>query len=711
MAVANNLSRREFFRAGAAASGGLLVAFYLPLATEAGEGTASFAPNAFIRLRRDGSITLIVGRSEMGQGVLTSLPMLLADEMDADWKRVRVEQAPALPAYANPLMHINLTGGSNSVRGSWIELRQAGAVARTMLIAAAAERWKVNTSDCRAHNGYILGPREQRLSYGALAARAAAQPVPTNVTLKRPEAFTLIGRPIPRVDTPLKVNGRAVFGIDVKLPGMLQAVVARSPVFGGKVKSFDPAPAKAVAGVREVIQISTGVAVVAEHFWAAKQGRDALRVEWEQGPLGDLDSGEITRMLSAAADKPAVVAQKIGDAQRAQASAAKTVEAVYQLPYLAHATMEPMNCTADVRPDRCDVYAPTQGQTPALHEAMRITGLPADKVNVTTTFLGGGFGRRGMVDYVVEAVEVSKALGRPAKVIWTREDDMRHDGYRPVNYSRLQGGLDRNGNIVAWQHRIAAPSLMLDLQGHRPPRDLDKYAVEGAVDLPYAIPNQQIEYALVAPGIPVHFWRSVGHSYTAFVVESFVDELAAAAGKDPYEFRLKMVEQARRYRNVLMLVADKAGWGKPLPAGVARGIALHNAFGSYVAEVAEVSIEGKGEVRVRRVVAAVDCGTIVNPNTIEAQVQSAIVYGLSAALMGEITIRHGGVVQHNFDDYPVLRLPQMPKVEVYPVAGGPPMGGIGEVAVPPIAPAVANAIFALSGKRVRNLPIRAKDLA
>jgi len=710
MAVATNLSRREFFRAGAAASGGLLVAFYLPLA-EASQAGTSFAPNAFIRLRRDGSITLIVGRSEMGQGVLTSLPMLLADEMDADWKRVRVEQAPALPAYANPLMHINLTGGSNSVRGSWIELRQAGAVARTMLIGAAAQRWKVKASDCDARSSYVIGPRHQRLSYGALAMAAASQPVPSKVTLKSPEEFSLIGRPIARVDTPIKVNGRAVFGIDVKLPGMMHAAVARSPVFGGKVKSFDPAPAKAVAGVREVVQISTGVAVVAEHFWAAKQGRDALRVEWDQGALGDLDSGEIERMLSEAGDKPAVVAQRIGDAQRAQASAAKTIEAIYRLPYLAHATMEPMNCTADVRPDRCDVYAPTQGQTPALREAMRITGLPAEKVNVTTTYLGGGFGRRGMVDYVVEAVEVSKALGRPAKVIWTREDDMRHDAYRPVNYSRLAGGLDRNGNIVAWQHRIAAPSLLQDLQGHRPPHDLDKYAVEGAVDLPYAIPNQQIEYALVAPGIPVHFWRSVGHSYTAFVVESFVDELAAAAGKDPYEFRLKLVEGARRYRNVLMVAADKAGWGKPLPTGVGRGIALHNSFGSYVAEVAEVSIEGKGEVRVRRVVAAVDCGTIVNPNTIEAQVQSAIVYGLSAALMGEITIRHGGVVQHNFDDYPVLRMPQMPKVEVYPVAGGPPMGGIGEVGVPPIAPAVGNAIFALSGKRVRNLPIRPKDLA
>jgi isoquinoline 1-oxidoreductase beta subunit len=712
MASAMQLNRREFIRAGAAAGGGLMLSLCLGPAAKAAAGKDSFAPNAFIRLAPNGRVTMIVGRSEMGQGVMTALPMLLADEMDVDWKMVHVEQSPAAPAYANPINHIMLTGGSSSVRSSWMQLRTAGATARAMLLAAAAHKWKTTPAQCRTENGVVMGPGGRRAGYGSLADAAAAQPMPAKVTLKTPDQFRLIGKPIPRVDTPAKVQGKARFGIDVVLPNMLQASVARCPVFGGSVKHFEDSAARRVPGVRDVVQISSGVAVVADHFWAARQGRDALKIEWDEGPHKDLDSAAISAMLAAGTRKPAVVAQRIGDAPTAQSKAAKKLQAVYEVPYLAHATMEPMNCTADVRADSCDVYAPTQFQTGTQMTAAKITGLPVEKVNVVTTFLGGGFGRRGGVDFVADAVEISKAVHRPIKVIWTREDDMRHDGYRPAACCAMEAGLDSNGRLVSWSTSIAAPSIALSMRHQMPPGGLDRNAVEGAVDLPYDIPNQLISYTLVDPGIPVQYWRSVGHSYTVFMVESFLDEVAAAAGKDPYEFRLGLLGKAPRYKQVLSLAADKAGWGKPLPAGVHRGIAMSFAYGTYVAQVAEVSVAGKGELTVRRVVCAVDPSTIVNPNTVEAQIQSAIVYGLTAALYGDITIKNGGVVQHNFDDYPLLRIDRMPLVEVHQMAGGgAALGGMGEPGVPPLAPAVCNAIFAATGKRVRRLPIRPADLA
>ncbi|MGH7906681.1 MAG: molybdopterin cofactor-binding domain-containing protein [Candidatus Binataceae bacterium] len=715
MAAAPRISRRDFIRASAAAGGGLMIAFYLPQALAAensGKPAAkAFAPNAFIRISPDNKVTLLVGRSEMGQGVMTSLPMILADELDADWTLVHVEQAPAEPAYRNPMTGVNLTGGSTSVRGSWMELRKAGASARAMLVSAAAKKWRVKTSQCRTENSQVISGGRS-LKYGELAEAAASEPLPHHVTLKKPSQFTLIGKPIARVDIPEKTNGRAVFGIDVKLPGMRQAAVAQCPVFGGKLKSFDASVTSKMKGVRGIVPISSGVAVVADHFWPALKARDALKIEWDYGKLANLDSAEITRRFAAASKHQGAIARKEGDTHGAQAYAAVKLNAIYQVPYLAHVTMEPMNCTADVRPDRCDVYAPTQAQTGAKQMAKRITGLPEDRINIITTFLGGGFGRRSEQDFVAQAVEISKAIKAPVQVIWPREEDVQHDFYRPAFYNVLNGGLDKKGNPVAWSHRIVGPSILEQMSPGRVHNGIDPTSVEGAAQIPYDIPNITVDYVLDDPGIPVGFWRSVGHSFTGYVVESFVDEMAAAAKKDPYQFRAGLLRKSPRHLRVLELAAEKAGWGKPLPKGVHRGIAVHASYGSYAAQVAEISIDSSGAIDVRRVVCAVDSGTIVNPDTIRAQMESGIVFGLSAVLMEAITLEHGRVMQANFDTFRVVRMNQTPKMEVYPIAGGgEALGGIGEPGTPPIAPAVTNAVYAATGKRIRTLPINPKDLA
>jgi isoquinoline 1-oxidoreductase beta subunit len=633
--------------------------------------------------------------------------MLLAEELEADWSKVRIEFAPADKAYANPMFGVQGTGGSTSVRAAWMPLRKAGAAAREMFIAAAAATWGVQQSECRAERGAVVhGASKRRLSYGALVAKAAALPVPGDVPLKAPKDWKILGTPVKRLDTPPKVDGSAEFGLDVKVPGMLVAVVARCPVPGGKVASFDATKAKAVPGVRQVVQISSGIAVVADGYWPAKRGRDALEVTWDEGPNAQISSASISQLLSQRTEQPGAVARHDGeDPDPLLAVAVTKVEAAYELPFLAHATMEPMNCTASVRADGVDVWAPTQFQTGAQGLGAKIGGVPPDTVKVHTTYLGGGFGRRFELDFIQEALETSKAAGVPVKVIWSREDDIRNGQYRPACYHRLRAGIDGGGQPTVWTHRFAAPSILARVFGPQSIKDgIDNEAVEGGVGMPYAVPNVRVEFALTDLGIPVGFWRSVNNSFHAFVVESFVDELAHAARKDPYEYRRDLLTKAPRHLGVLNLAARHAGWGTPLAAGRARGIAVWKAFESYVAQVAEVSVDA-GDVRVHRVVCAVDCGPVVNPDIVAAQMQSAIVFGLTAALWGEIAIDKGRTQQSNFHDYRMLRMAEMPVVEVHIVPSSDAQGGVGEPGTPPIAPAVCNALFALTSKRIRKLPI------
>ena len=702
------LTRRDFLRVSAAAGGGLLLGFALPDPSSAAEGETAggFSPNAWIRIDDDGQVTLQVASSEMGQGILTGIAMILAEELDAVWSRVTAEFAPADPAYFNPMFGRQGTGGSTAVRAFWTPLRTAGATAKALLLQAAAGQWQVEPSQCHARNGEVIHDAGgNRLSYGALAAAAASLPVPDAVFLKEPEEFVLLGRPLPRLDTPVKVDGSAVFGMDVRLPGLLTATVARCPTIGGKLKSFDDKAALAVAGVKAVKQISSGVAVIAEHFWAAKQGRDALEVQWDAGPNQGLDSKAIAAAFAKAVEAQGVVARSDGDIEGALAHAAKTIEAVYTVPYQAHACMEPMNATADVRADGCDVYVPTQGQTGAQDAAMELTGLPRERVRVHTTFLGGGFGRRGDTDFVVEAVECSKAVGRPVKVIWTREDDLLYDKFRPASHNRLRGGVDAQGKIVAWEHRIAGAPIRGQKRRGLVEGETDSSSVEGAKNIPYAIASLFVSYVMYNPGIPVGYWRSVGSSQNAYITECFFDELAALAGKDPLQARLELMDGYPRHAGVLRLAAEKAGYGKPLPAGHAHGIAVAASFGSFVAQVAEVSIE-RGRVRVHRITCALDCGVVVNPDSVRAQMEGAIAFGLTAALKSEITIQDGHPTQRNFDDFPLLRIDEMPEVDVHILPSRESPGGIGEPGVPPAAPAVANAVFALTGRPVRSIPIR-----
>ena len=694
------ISRRNFLKAGAAGAGGLMLGFYLPEQNQLGAETTGVKLNAFVHVGSDDTVTLFLHKSEMGQGVVTSLSQLLAEELECDWKKIRTEFGGIDPAYG-PLQG---TFGSMSIKSSWDLLRKAGASAREMLVQAAARKWSVDPSQCRAENNAVINTATPaRASFGSLADAAAKLPVPAKVTLKDPKQFRVIGTSPKRLDTPGKVNGQAVFGLDAKLPGMLYAVVARCPVFGGKVASFDDSKSKTVPGVNSVVQISRGVAVVAGNTWAAMEGRRALKVQYDEGPNAGASSASIRNMFMQMVKKPGAVARKEGDAEAALARAAKQIEAIYEVPYLSHAPMEPMNCAADVRPDGCDVWVSTQIQTGAHQTAIKITGLPRDKVRIHTLYLGGGFGRRGGDDFVMEAVEISKAIGAPVKLTWSREDDMQHDLYRPASYVKFAGGLDAEGWPVAWSTRIACPPF----GGMR--NGVDFTGVQGISTIQYDIPNIQVEYHAPDAGIPVTYWRSVGYSQNTFFAESFLDELAAATGKDPFEFRRRLLAKVPRYLAVLELAAEKAGWGKPLPNGRARGIAVVNNLGSFNAQVAEISVN-QGKLRVHRVVCAVDCGQVVNPAIVEQQIQSGIVYGLSAALKGAITIDRGRVQQSNFHEYDVLRMDEMPAVEVHLVRNQERPGGIGEASTPSVVPAVTNAVFAATGKRLRKLPIRREDL-
>ncbi len=691
------LSRRDFLRLSAGAGAGLWLGFRIEAAEARAAPPVPFAPNAFLSVDAAGAVTIWVIRSEMGQGVHTSMPMLVAEELECDWKAVRIEQAPTDPKFGRMG-----TGGSRSVRGSWTPLRKAGAAAREMLLAAAAARWGVEPASCRAEAGKVIHPASRRtLGYGQLAAAAATLPVPQDPPLKDPKAFRLLGKRIPRLDTPSKVNGRAAFGMDVRLPGMLFATVARPPVVGGKVAGFEDARARKAPGVRTVVQVPSGVAVVADSTWAAMQGREALEVRFDDGPNASLDAAAVERLLSDRAAKPQVV-RADGDLEAALAAAPRRLEAVYQAPFLAHATMEPMNCTARVTKAGAEIWAPTQSPSWAQGEVAKALGLPESAVVVRTTLLGGGFGRRAIPDFAVEAAQVARAAGAPVQVVWTREDDMRHDLYRPASRHELRAGLDAAGRLLAWHHRVRAPSIAAQLFGGREGRP---DVVEGAADVPYAAGAVLVDCLTPAVGLRVGWWRSVYASQNAFAEESFLDECAAAAGKDPVVFRRELLSKHPRLRGVVDLAAAKAGWGSSLPPGRGRGLACYASFGSWVAEVAEVSAE-KGAVRVHRVVAAVDCGRVVNPDTVEAQVESAVAYGLSAALRGEITLERGRVREGNFDDYRPLRLDEMPAVEVHLVPSEEDPGGIGEPGLPPIAPAVANALFAATGRRFRSMPFR-----
>jgi len=697
-----NESRRDFLKSSAAMGGGLVIGFVLPGGARFAEAaTAVFQPNAFIRITPDNVVTVVVGLSEMGQGVLTAIPMLVAEELEADWGKITIEQAPADPAFANPIFKVQATGGSTSVRGHWEPMRKAGATARQMLIAAAADTWKVDSSTCHAESGKVIHASGKKLTYGELANRAATIPAPAEVKLKDPKDFKLLGKGAKRLDSPGKVNGTARFGMDVRLPGMLTAVVARSPVAGGKVASFNADKAKAMPGVKHVVQIGSGVAVAATGYWAAKQGRDALEIQWDEGANAGLSSENISKAMSELAGKSGVVARKDGDVSTA--TAAKRLDAVYEAPYLAHACMEPMNCTAWVKADGVEIWAGTQAQGINQSVLSKVAGVKPEQVKVNTMLLGGGFGRRFAQDFTVDAVLISKAAGAPVKLIYSREDDMKGHFYRPFALVKFSAGLDDAGNPVSYSARTSCSSVFA-AAGFPLKNDLDEAAVEGLKELPYDCPNVQVEWSRYEPGIGVWFWRSVGHSQNFFFSESFVDEMAVAAGKDPFEYRRGLLTKHPRHKATLELAANKAGWGSPLPAGRARGIAVCESFDSVVAEVAEVSL-ADGKVKVHRVVCAVDCGMTVNPDIVSRQMESAIIFGLSAALYGKISIKAGRVEQSNFHDYPVVRMNDTPQVEVHIVPSGEKPGGVGEPGTPPIAPAVCNALFALTGKRIRSLPI------
>ncbi len=707
------LTRRTLLKGGLAAGAGLTIGFPLLGRTPGvlAQAAGVFAPNQWLKIDRDGVVTIVNSVPEMGQGSLTTTPMIIADELDTSLDKVKVEQAPANPAlYANPVTKSQSYGGSRGVRDHIEMWRKSAAAARQMLKQAAANEWGVPLETVETEPDVVIHrPSGRRLPYGQLVDKAQALPVPQDPKLKTPDQFRYIGKMVKRRDTPEKVTGRGIYGMDVQVPGMLIASIERCPVFGGTVKSFDATATRAVKGVKQVVQVSNGVAVVADSFWAALKGRRALKVEWDEGPIAQVSSATITRDYAAAAKQPGQVARNDGDADNVLAAGGKVLDAVYQVPFLEHACMEPMNATADVKADSCTIWAPTQNPGGTQATGASLTGLPPAKVTVHTTLLGGGFGRRGEQDFIIDAVETSKAVGAPVKIIWTREDDITHGFYRPATYNVFRAALDANGTPAAWFTRMVGPGILIQ-KGRAQAGTIDPAAVEAMRNMPYDIPNLRVEWVNKDVGIPVGFWRSVGASQNGFIVESFVDELAHAAGKDPFEYRRALLGKSKRHKAVLELVAAKANWGSPLPAGRARGCGVVFSYGSYAASVAEVSVASDGAVRVHRIVSAIDAGLAVNPDQVRAQMEGGAVYALTATLYGQITIDKGRVQQSNFHDYPMLRINEMPVVEVHILDSGEAAGGLGEPGVPSVAPAVCNAVFALTGKRIRSLPIDRNQL-
>jgi isoquinoline 1-oxidoreductase beta subunit len=715
-----NISRRTFIKATAFAVGGLVIAFSIPNAKRFALPGISIAnasedekklptPNAFLRIDTDNTITVMLAHSEMGQSIWTTLPMLIAEELDVDLSKVKVMHAPAAPEYIHTAYGIQITGGSSTTWSEFDRYRQAGALTRALLINAAAKKLGVTSESIQTENGFVISG-DKKISYGDLAEAAAKLETPKAVTLKQPKDWKIIGKATKRLDGPEKINGTAIFGQDVHFDGLMTAMVARSPVFGGTVKSFDAGAAKQIKGVQQVVQVPSGVAVIADNYWAAKQGRDALKVEWNLGPSAGLDSKALVSEYRKMAATQGLTAAKAGDIKTATSKIKKTVEAEYVLPYLAHSPMEPLNCSVKISKDACEIWTGTQMQGTDQQAAAKILGLKPEQVKIHTLFLGGGFGRRAnpAADFVSEAVQVAKAAGVPVKTVWSREDDVKGGYYRPMYLHKAKVGLDANGMPVAWEHTVVGQSIILGtpFEAFMIKEGVDATSVEGVADSPYlkSIPNYQVNLHTAKTGVPVLWWRSVGHSHTALVMESLIDELAHTAKKDPLEYRRALLKDHPRHLAALNLAAEKASWGKSLPKGVFRGIAVHESFGSFVTQIAEVSVN-KGEVKVHRMVCAIDCGLSVNPDSLKAQMESSISFGLGAAMQSEITFKDGMVEQSNFHDYKVMRMADMPKVEVYIVQSTEKMGGVGEPGLPPVAPAVTNAIFAATGKRIRSLPI------
>jgi isoquinoline 1-oxidoreductase subunit beta len=706
-------SRRHFLKLSvtAALGGGLALGFGLPVRGEIRDNLtadAPFAPNAFLRIDRTGKVTIVMPFIEMGQGTYTSIPMLIAEELDVDVDKVAIEHSPPDDkVYVNPLIGVQMTGGSTAVRASYVPLRLAGATSRVMLVTAAAQRWKVDAATCRAENGVVVHvPTSRKLGYGKLVDAAAKLPVPENVALKAPADFKLIGTPHRRLDAAGKVDGRAKFGIDSRPPGMKFAVVAISPTFGGKLLSVDEAKAKAVPGVSQVVRLDDAVAIVAIHTWAAKLGLAAAAPQWDAGPNAKLSTADVVAQLATASEQPGAVARHDGDPVAAHAQAAQKVDAVYQQPFLAHATMEPMNCTVQITKDGCDIWVGTQ--IPGLTQAavMKVTGLKREQVRLHNHLLGGGFGRRLEFDGTVRAVRIAQQVAGPVQVIWTREEDIQHDMYRPYYYDRLSAGLDAQGKAVGWTHRITGSSIIARYFPAYMKDGIDFDAVDSSVNQPYGFSDIHVDWvAQEPPGIPTAFWRGVGVTRGTFAVESFIDELAANAKQDALAYRVALLDMTPRAKAVLQIAAEKSGWGKPLATGQGRGIALCIGFGSFIAQVVQVAVDKEGGVSPTHVWCVVDCGIQVNPDTIRAQMQSGIVFGLSAALYGEITIKDGRVEQTNFGDYRVLRINEVPQIDVHLVKSSEAPGGIGEPGTSCVMPALTNAIYAATGKRIRRLPV------
>lgn len=705
---AREISRRGFLTSAAAVSGGLVIAIYLPGCSKTENAAKNSGPprtveaNAWLRIGTDGAITILCDRSEMGQGVHTSLPTLIAEELGVAPERIRVEFAPAGEAYVNSLLGTQVTGGSTSVRDAWDKLRMAGAEARERMVAVAASQWGVPAARCSVADGYVTFTN-RRAAFGDLVEAAAALPKPANIQPRSPDTWRYIGKPQKRLDTASKVDGTAQFGIDVRLPDMLHAALAQSPELGATIESFDGEKAKGMTGVRHVVQTSAGVAVIADTWWQAKQARDALAIKWKSGPAAKLNNAAIFAGLRSAANGQGKEVRNDGDASAALRSAAKRIDAVYELPMLAHATLEPQNCTAEFKDGNCHIYAPTQVQLIAQAEAARAAGLPVEKVFVHTTFLGGGFGRRLDVDFIAPAVECAKAAGKPVKLIWTREDDMTHDKYRPPARNACSAALDDQGNLSAFKLQLVAPSITARWAPAVVKDIVDPFAIEAAHNYPYGAPNVRIDYVRHEIGIDVGYWRSVSHALNCFTVESFMDEVAQAAGKDPFQFRYDLLAKQPRWQAVLDAAAKKAQWGRAAE-GRHQGIALMSGYDTYVAQVAEISMEGN-KLRIHKIVCAIDCGQMLNPDTVRAQAEGSIIFGLTAALYNDINVESGKVKERNFDTYRLMRINEVPDIQIYLLDSKEKPGGMGEPVVALVAPAVCNAVYAATRKRLRSLPV------